>query len=152
MKAGAAVVTTRHRLNDTVSQGSTPRAGMTGGISAPRCIPTGGMSRPGVAQKSDKGGSNVGNRAACKEKHVVPNGARAMAKQGRCNESCQSGQGISFVQCVLPNVLSASPLVLSGQVFQVLGIRMHDVEMGGWRFGPGILRAGRQPDRYRTTG
>jgi hypothetical protein len=101
---------------------------------------------------SDKGGQNVGIRAVRQESHVVPNGANTMANQGRGIQSSQSRSGIPFVQCGLPNVFSAFALVFSGEVLQVLGFWMHDVEMGRRKFATRILRAGWESNPDRITG
>jgi hypothetical protein len=59
-------------------------------------------------------------------------------------QSLQSRAVESVEKRAIQDLFPTHPLVGSGKVFQMLGLRMHDVEVGRSRCEDGILRAGRQ--------
>jgi hypothetical protein len=59
-------------------------------------------------------------------------------------QSLQSGAVESGEKRAIQDFFPAPPLAIPGEVFQMLGLRMHDVEVGWSRCEGGILRAGRQ--------
>jgi hypothetical protein len=75
---------------------------------------------------------------------VVPDGSDQVDEPVAGQQSLQSGTVESGKKRTIPDFFSAPPLVGSGEVFQMLGLRMHDVEVGGSRCEDRILRAGRQ--------
>jgi hypothetical protein len=45
-------------------------------------------------------------------------------------QSLQSGSLEPAEKCAISDFLPANPLALPGEVFQMLGLRLHDVEVG----------------------
>jgi hypothetical protein len=103
-----------------------------------------------AAQRSDHGEPNASDRAVRQGKHVVPNGAISIPSQARFIQSSQSRPSVSFGQCGFQNFFSSPALASSCEVLQMLGFRMHDVEMGRRQFAARLLRPGGNPNRYRV--
>jgi hypothetical protein len=61
---------------------------------------------------------------------VVPDGPDQMAGIVAGQQSLQSGSLEPAEKRSVSDFLSTNPLALSGEVFQMLGLRMHDVEVG----------------------
>jgi hypothetical protein len=75
---------------------------------------------------------------------VVPDGPNQMDERVAGQQPLQSWSLEPAKERAIPDFLPTSPLAVPGEVFQVLGLRMHDVEVGGPRCEDGILRAGGQ--------
>jgi hypothetical protein len=61
---------------------------------------------------------------------VVPDGPDQMVEPLAGQQSLQSGAMESTEKCPVQDFFSTPPLAGPGEVFQMLGLRMHDVEMG----------------------
>ena len=61
---------------------------------------------------------------------VVPDGPDQVDERVAGQQSLQSWPLESAEECAIPDFLPASPLAIPGEVFQMLGLRMHDVEVG----------------------
>src|SRR5258708_6860391 len=70
------------------------------------------------------------NGAAGQTVDVVPDGPDQMAGVVASQQSLQSGSLEPAEKCAIPDFLPTTPLAVPGEVFQMLGLRMHDVEMG----------------------
>jgi hypothetical protein len=75
---------------------------------------------------------------------VVPDGPDQMAVVVAGQQSLQSGAVVAGEKRPIQDVFPTRPLAGPGEVFQMLGLRMHDVEVGRSGCEDGILRAGRQ--------
>jgi hypothetical protein len=75
---------------------------------------------------------------------VVPDGPDQMDERVAGQQPLQSWSLEPDKERAIPDFLPTTPLAVPGEVFQVLGLRMHDVEVGGPRCKDGILRAGGQ--------
>ena len=84
------------------------------------------------------------NGTAGQTDDVVPDGPDQMDERVAGQQSLQSGAVESGEKCAIPDFLPTTPLAVSGEVFQMLRLWMHDVEVGRSRCEDGILRAGRQ--------
>ena len=76
---------------------------------------------------------------------VVSNGADQMADPASCVQPFKSRRVGATQKPIIHRSFPAAPLGVPGEVFQMLRIRMHDVEMGGPGRKNGLLRIGRQP-------
>jgi len=88
--------------------------------------------------------SHDSNGATGQANDVVSDGADQMADQTPCLQPFKSGQVGTAQKPDVHNTLSAAPLGIPGEVFQVLRIWLHDVEMGRPGGKNGFLRTGRQ--------
>ena len=70
------------------------------------------------------------NGAAGQTVDVVPDGPDQMAGVVASQQSLQSGSLEPAEKCAIPDFLPTNPLAVPGEVFQMLGLRMHDVEVG----------------------
>jgi hypothetical protein len=61
---------------------------------------------------------------------VVPDGARQMDERMAGQQSLQSRAVESGEKRAIQDIIPTPPLAGSGEVFQMLGLRMHDVEVG----------------------
>ena len=61
---------------------------------------------------------------------VVPDGPDQMDERVAGQQSLQSGAVESGEKRAVQDVFPTPPLAGSGEVFQMLGLRMHDVEVG----------------------
>jgi hypothetical protein len=61
---------------------------------------------------------------------VVPDGPDQMDERVAGQQSLQSGAVVSAEKRAIQDVFPTNPLAVSGEVLQMLGLRMHDVEVG----------------------
>jgi hypothetical protein len=61
---------------------------------------------------------------------VVPNGPDQMDERVAGQQSLQSWSLEPAEERAIPDFLPTNPLAVPGEVFQMLGLRMHDVEVG----------------------
>ena len=75
---------------------------------------------------------------------MVPDGAGKMDERVASQQSLQSRSLEQAEERSIPDFFPANPLAVSGEVLQMLGLGMHDVEMGGQGRKNRVLRARRQ--------
>jgi hypothetical protein len=61
---------------------------------------------------------------------VVPDGSDQMGERVAGQQSLQSWSLEPAKERAIPDFLPTNPLAVPGEVFQMLGLRMHDVEVG----------------------
>jgi hypothetical protein len=106
-----------------------------------RNVPT---SVPGAITPASREASHDSNGATSQANDVVSDGADQMAGQTSCLQPFKSRQVGTAQKPVIHNSFSATPLGVQGEIFQVLRIWVHDVEMGRSGRKDGLLRNGRQ--------